>query len=159
VSTDCLVMQEWGIDRKHIDRDSKNAIFRRRKLKFLLQEPWNSVEHKVRNSIILPFTFFSTRQLEKLIFSSTDKRSDARVRHQKKPIGDRFQKYNYRLAQIQVSATGALKSNTPIEHKVRNGIILTFTSCSITQLKKLAFYVHGPSGYVRMMHRQKAYGR
>jgi hypothetical protein len=33
----------------------------------------------------------------------------------------------FRLAQIQVSATGALKFNTPIEHKVRNVIILTFT--------------------------------
>jgi hypothetical protein len=59
---------------------------------------------------------------------------------------------NFRLAQILVSATGALKFNTPIEHKVRNGIILTFTSFSITQLEKLAFYVHGLYSYARMSH-------
>jgi hypothetical protein len=41
-----------------------------------------------------------------------------------------------RLAQIQVSATGALKFN---RNKVRNGIILTFTSFSITELEKHAF--------------------
>jgi hypothetical protein len=45
----------------------------------------------------------------------------------------------FKLAQIQVSATGALKFNTPIEDKVRNGIILTFTSFSITELEKLVF--------------------
>ena len=61
------------------------------------------------------------------------------------------------MAQIQVSVTGAFKFNTPIEHKVRNGIILTFKSFSITQLKKIAVYVHGLSGYATMMHRQKAY--
>jgi hypothetical protein len=45
----------------------------------------------------------------------------------------------FRLSQIQVSATGALKFNIPIEHKVRNGIILTFTSFSIKQLKTTGF--------------------
>ena len=63
-----------------------------------------------------------------------------------------------KLAQFQVCATGALKFNTPMEHKVRNGKILTFTSFSITQRKKLTFYVNGLSGYARMMHRKKAYG-
>ena len=78
--------------------------------------------------------------------------------NKRKHIDNRFQKYNFRLAQIQGFATVALKFNTPIEHKVRNGIILTFTSFSITQLKKLAFYVHGLSGFARMIHQQKAYG-
>jgi hypothetical protein len=64
----------------------------------------------------------------------------------------------FRQAQFQVCATGALKFNTPMEHKVRKGKILTFTSFSITQLKKLTFYVIGLSNYARMMHRQKAYG-
>ena len=43
------------------------------------------------------------------------------------------------MAQIQVSATGALKFNSLKEDKVRNGIILTFTSFSITELEKLVF--------------------
>ena len=73
------------------------------------------------------------------------------------PSGHRFQKYNFRQVQIQVSATGALKSNTPIEYKVRKGIILTFTSFSNTQQKKLVFYVHGLPRYARMMQRQKDY--
>jgi hypothetical protein len=63
----------------------------------------------------------------------------------------------FKLAQIQVSGTGVLKFNTPIEDKVRNGIILTFTSFSITELAKLAFYVHKLSSYARMRHQQKAY--
>jgi hypothetical protein len=63
-----------------------------------------------------------------------------------------------KLAQFQVCATGALKFNTPMEYKVRNGKILTFTSFSITQREKLTFYVNGLCGYARMTHRQKAYG-
>jgi hypothetical protein len=44
-----------------------------------------------------------------------------------------------------------------IEHWIRKRTILNFTSFSITQLEKLAFYVHGLSSYARMMHRQKDY--
>jgi hypothetical protein len=57
-STNCLVMQEWGNDRKPIERRFQKYNFPtgRLKFKFLLQEPWNSIEHKVRNSIILTFT-------------------------------------------------------------------------------------------------------
>jgi ABC-type antimicrobial peptide transport system ATPase subunit len=43
--------------------------------KFLLQQPWNSLEHKVRNSIILTFTSSITNidtKQENLLFISTD---------------------------------------------------------------------------------------
>jgi hypothetical protein len=59
------------------------------------------------------------------------------------------------MAQIQGSATGALKFNTPIEHNVRNGLILTFMY-SITQLEKTAFYLHKLFNYGRLRHWQKA---
>ena len=45
-----------------------------------------------------------------------------------------------------------------MEYKVQNGKILTFTSFSISQRKKLTFFVNGLSDYARMMHRQKDYG-
>jgi hypothetical protein len=45
-----------------------------------------------------------------------------------------------------------------IEHQVRNSIILTFTSFSITQLEKPAFYLHAQPSGARVRRRQKAYG-
>jgi hypothetical protein len=45
-----------------------------------------------------------------------------------------------------------------MERKVRNSIILTFTSFSITQLEKPAFYLHARPSGARMRHQQKAYG-
>jgi hypothetical protein len=45
-----------------------------------------------------------------------------------------------------------------IEHQVRNSIILTFTSFSITQLEKPAFYLHARGSGAGMRERQKAYG-
>ena len=41
-----------------------HVFFDRDKFKFLLQGPWNSIEHQVRNSIILTFTSFSIMHLE-----------------------------------------------------------------------------------------------
>jgi hypothetical protein len=68
-STECLVMQQWGIDRMPINSRFKKMQFSDRcKFKFLQQEPWNSIEHMVRNSIILTFTSFSITQLEKPAF-------------------------------------------------------------------------------------------
>jgi hypothetical protein len=43
-----------------------------------------------------------------------------------------------------------------MDHKVRNSITLTFTSFSITELEKLAFYVQELCSDARVGHRQKA---
>ena len=124
---------------------------------FCYKGPCISIEHKIRKRIILTFTS-SITQLEKPDFylhgevcwcTSRALTESILIIDSKNII--------FRLAQIQVSATGALKFNTPIEHKVRNVIILTFTFFSITQLEKLAFYVHGLSSYAWTRHRQKVY--
>jgi hypothetical protein len=51
----------------------------------MLQVPWNSIEHKVRNSIILTFTSFSIAHAAgKPCFLSPRTSSDARLRHRQK---------------------------------------------------------------------------
>jgi hypothetical protein len=157
MSTDCLVMQEWGIDRKPIDRRCQKYNFQTGvNSRFCYKGPWNSIEHQVRNSIILTFTSFSIAQLEKLAFYV---HGLSIVMQEwgidRMPIHRRFQKYNF---QAGVNSSFCCKGPwNSIEQKVRNSIILTFTSVSITQREKRAFYVHGLSSYARMRHRQKAY--
>ena len=56
---DCLFMQQWGIDRKPIDRRFQTYNFQ-------TVINWSSINHKVRNRKMLAFTSFSITQLEKL---------------------------------------------------------------------------------------------
>jgi hypothetical protein len=120
----------------------------------LLQQPWYSIEHKVRNSIILTFTS-SITQLENMLFTSTDCLVMQEWGNGRKPIERRFQKYNFPTGRRKFKFLLQEPWNS-IEHKVRNSIILSFTS-SITQLEKHAFYLHGLSSYARVRQRQKAY--
>jgi hypothetical protein len=110
------------------------------KFKCLLQEPWNSLEHKVRNGIILTFTS-SITQLEKPAFYLHKLYNYSRVRHRQKA-------YWPSIPKILFSDRRRFKFLlqepwNSIEDKVRKGIILTFTSFSIRQLEKPAFYLHG----------------
>jgi hypothetical protein len=128
--------------------------------KFLLHGPWNSIEHKVnRNSIILTFTSFSiTHAAGKTCFYVHELSSYARMRHRQKAYGPSIPKLQFSdRDKFKFLLQGPWNS---IEHKVnRNGIILTFTSFSITHAAgKPAFYVRELSSYARMRHRQKAYG-
>jgi hypothetical protein len=114
-----------------------------------------AIEHKVRNSIILTFTSFSITQLEKLAFYVHGLSSYTRIRH-------RHKAYWPYIPKMQFSDRRKFKFFlqepwNSIEHKVRNSIILTFTTFSITQLKELAFYVHRLSSYARTRQQQKAY--
>jgi hypothetical protein len=157
MSTDCLVMQEWGIDRKPIDRRFQKYNFQTGvNSRFCYKGPWISIEHQVRNSIILTVTSLSITQLEKpVLFMSTDCLVMDKWGIDRKPIDRRFQKYNF-----QTGANSSFCYKGPwnsIEQKVRNSIILTFTSLSITKREQLAFYVNALSSYARMRHRQKAY--
>jgi hypothetical protein len=122
----------------------------------LLQRPQNSIEHQVRNSIILTFTSFSITQLEKHAFHLDARPSGARMRRRQKAYGPW-------IPEIQFSSWPKFVSllqrpQNSIEHQVRDSIILTFTSFSITQLEKPVFYLHARPIGARMRHRQKAYG-
>ena len=61
----------------------------------------------------------------------------------------------FKVAQIRISATKALKFDRISGSKQHN---ITFTSFSINQLEKPAFYLHARPSGARMRHRQKAYG-
>jgi flagellar biosynthesis regulator FlaF len=122
----------------------------------LLQRPQNSIERQVRNSIILTFTSFSITQLEKPAFYLHARPTGARMRQRQKVYGPC-------IAEIQFSSWPKFVSllqrpQNSIERQVRNSIILTFTSFSITQLEKPAFYLHGRPSGARRRHRQNAYG-
>jgi hypothetical protein len=149
-------MQEWGIDGKPIDCRFQTYNFQTVIYSsFCNKGPWNSIENKIRKRIILTFTFFRLDSWKNLLFTCTENSSDVRVRH--------WQKDNWSwIPKKQFSDWSNFKSLlqepwNAIEDKVRNGLILTFTSFSITELEKLAFYVHKLSNYARMRHRQKAY--
>ena len=61
----------------------------------------------------------------------------------------------FKVAQIRISATKAIKFDRISGSKQHN---ITFTSFSINQLEKPAFYLHARPSGARMRHRQKAYG-
>jgi hypothetical protein len=99
---------------------------------------------------------FSITQLEKPAFYLHARPSGARMRH-------RQNAYGQWIAEIQFSSWPKFASllqgpENSIDHQVQNSIILTFTSFSITQLEKPAFYLHARPSGARMRHRQKAYG-
>ena len=111
----------------------------------LLQQPWYSIEQKVRNSIILTFTSSFT-QLEKPAFYLHGLTSYVRMRQRQKdywPYILKIQFFDRRKFKFLLQEPW-----NSIEHKVRNSIILTFTS-SITQLEKPAFYLHRLSSYAK----------
>ena len=69
MSKDCLFMQQWGIDRKPIDRRFQKYHFQTAlNSNFCSKGPRSSINHKVRNRKMLAFTSFSITQLEKLTF-------------------------------------------------------------------------------------------
>ena len=69
MSKDCLFMQQWGIDRKPIDRRFQKYHFQTAlNFSFCCKGPRSSINHKVRNRKMLAFTSFSITQLEKLTF-------------------------------------------------------------------------------------------
>ena len=61
----------------------------------------------------------------------------------------------FKVAQIRISATKPLKFDRISGSKQHN---ITFTSFSINQLEKPAFYLHARPSGARMRHREKAYG-
>ena len=71
-------MHKYGIDRKPMDRRFK-------KYNFQTGANSSSIEHKVRNSIIL--TSISITQLEKAAFYLYVRPSDAQIRHRQKGYG------------------------------------------------------------------------
>ena len=69
MSKDCLFMQQWGIDRKPIDRRFQKYHFQTVLYSsFYCKGPRSSINHKVRNRKMLAFTSFSITQLEKFTF-------------------------------------------------------------------------------------------
>jgi hypothetical protein len=146
MSTDYLVMQAWCIDRKPIERRFPKHNFQTGvHSSFCYKGHRNSIVHEIRKRIILTFTSFSITHSacrKNLLFTSTELFSYARMRHRQKDYTDRrFQKMRFsdrRKFKFLLQETW-----NSIEHKVRNSIILTFTSFSITQLEKPAFYLQG----------------
>jgi hypothetical protein len=139
-SNDCLFMQEWGIDRKPIDRRFQKYNFQTVTCSsFCCKGPWNSINHKVQNRKMLAFTSFSITQLENFLFRSNDCLFMQEWGIERKPIDRRFQKYNIQTVKnFSFCCKGPWNS---INHKVRNRKMLAFTSFSITQLEKLTFNV------------------
>ena len=71
--------------------------------------------------IILTFTFFPFTQLGKTVFYLHVRPSDARMRHRQKDYGSvESRNTTFRLAQIQVSATSALKFDRTSGSKPHN---------------------------------------
>ena len=69
MSKDCLFMQQWGIDRKPIDRRFQKYHFQTvLNSTFYCKGPWSSINHKVPNRKMLAFTSFSITQMEKFTF-------------------------------------------------------------------------------------------
>ena len=150
----CLFMQQWGIGRKSIDRRFQKYNFQTViNSSFCCKGPWSSINHKVRNRKML--TSFSITQLEKLTFYVQILSFYATMRHDRKSIARRFQKYDFQT--LIISSFCCKGPWSSINHKVRNRKMLAFTSFSITQLEKLTFYVQILSFYATMRHRQKVY--
>ena len=85
ISKDCLFMQQWGIDRKPIDRRLQKYNFQTViNSSFCCKWPWSSINHKVRNRKMLGFTSFSITQLEKLTFYVQRLSFYATMRHRQK---------------------------------------------------------------------------
>ena len=149
-------MQQWGIDRKPIDRRFQTYNFQTvLSSSFCCKGPWNSINHKVRNRKMLAFTSFSITQLEKLTILFKDCLFMQQWGINTKSIDRRFQKYNF---QTVINSSFCCKGPwSSINHKVRNRKMLAFTSFSITQLEKLTFYFQRLSFYPTMRHRQKDY--
>ena len=81
----CLFMQQWGIDRKSIDRRYQKYNFQTVIISsFCCKGPWSSINHKVRNRKMLAFTSFSITQLEKLTFYNQRLSFYATMRHRHK---------------------------------------------------------------------------
>jgi hypothetical protein len=149
-------MQQWGIDRKPIDRKFQQYRFQTViNCSFCCKGPWSSINNKVRNRNMLAFTSFSITQLDKLTFYVQRLSFYATMSPWQKAFDRRFEKYNFETV-INSSFCGKGPWSS-INHKVRNRKMLAFTSFSITQLEKLTFYVQRMSFYATMRHRQKAY--
>ena len=149
-------MQQWGIDRKSIDRRFQKYNFQTViNSSFCCKGPWSSINHKVRNRKMLAFTSFSITQLEKLTFIPKDCLFMQKWGIDRKTIARRFQKYHFQT--LIISSFCCMGPWISINHKVRNRKMLAFTSFSITQLEKLTFYVQILSFYATMRHRQKVY--
>ena len=146
MSKDCLFIQQWGVDRKPIDRRFQKYNFQTViNSSFCCKGPWSSINHKVRNRKMLAFTSFSITQLEKLTFYVQRLSFYATMRHDRKPIDRRFQKYHF---QTVLNSSFCCKGPwSSINQKVRNRKMLAFTSFSITQLEKFTFYVQRLSFY------------
>ena len=85
MSKDCLFMQQWGINRKPIDRRLKKYNFQTViNSSFCCKGTWNSINHKVRNRKMLALTSFSITQLEKLTFYVQRLSFYATMRHRQK---------------------------------------------------------------------------
>jgi uncharacterized protein YjfI (DUF2170 family) len=81
----CLFMQQWGIDRKPIDRRFHKYNFQTViNSSFCCKGPWSSINHKVRNRKMLTFTSFSITQVEKLTFYVQKLSFYATMRHRQK---------------------------------------------------------------------------
>jgi hypothetical protein len=156
MSKECLFMQQWGINRKPIDRRFQKYNFQTViNFSFCCKGPWSSLNHKVRNRKMLAFTSFSITQLEKLTFYVQRMSFYATMRHQQKHIDRKFKQYSF---QTVINSSFCCKGPwSSINHKVPNRKMLAFTSFSITQLEKLTFYIQRLSFYATMRHRQKAY--
>jgi hypothetical protein len=149
-------MQQWGIDRKPIDRKFQQYSFQTViNSSFCCKGPWSSINQKVRNRKMLAFTSFSINSWKNFLFLSKDCLFMQQWGIDKKPIDRRFQNYNF---QTVINSSFCCKwAWISINHKVRNRKMLGFTSFSITQLEKLTFYFQRLSFYATMRHRQKDY--
>ena len=149
-------MQQWGIDRKPIDRRFEKYNFQTLvNSSFCCKGPRSSINHKVRNRKMLAFTSFSITQLEKLTFYVQRLSFYATMRHRQKAYWPYIPKIQF--SDRDNSSFRWKGPSSSINHKVRNRKMLAFTSFSITQLEKLTFYVQRLSFYATMRHRQKAY--
>ena len=80
-----LFMQQWGTDRKPIDRRFHKYNFQTVVISsFCCKWPWSSINHKFRNRKMLAFTSFSITQLEKLTFYVQRLSFYATMRHRQK---------------------------------------------------------------------------
>ena len=149
-------MQQWGIDRKPMDRRFQKYNFQTViNSSFCCKWPWSSINHKVRTRKMIGFTSFSITQLENLHFMSKDCLFMQQWGIDRKPIDRKFQQYRF---QTVINSSFCCKGHwSSINHKVRNRKMLAFTSFSIKQLEKLTFYVQRLSFYATMRHRQKVY--
>jgi hypothetical protein len=82
MSKNSLIVEEWGIEWKPIDRRFQKYNFQTVKnSSFCCNGRWNSINHKVRNRKMLAFTSFSITQLEKLTFYVQKLSFYPRMRH------------------------------------------------------------------------------